>query len=548
MISYGTTATGGALVEDIGNNWTRIIPQDGSPEYYWNTTTNIRQWESPLTDIYSAGLGAVAQPGYGGYGGEVLGQHAGYIQQQHFQQQQQYTPKDQQPPRRQPPPQQQRAPAQTAGHGGAARQPAPSRAAEWAKQQSAGGNIDPLSIFVRNLDPKATSEEIRDFFSRFGRVAEVAHQHNFKRQSSGPAYAFVRYDKENSVRKALRSGTLLFKGRTVEVRPRHYRPGDKDAPHAATVAHTDTRRSGGGVGRDRADMRPVGPRGLPDDDDEIAESPVGPCTVYLTSLSWETGMGSIEDYCKKFGNIRVEKKKPCIHFKENFVTSSAGKKRHSGVLVEFEKESAAAAATSGKQAFPAEIDGRAVKVWRPVGRDMAQEWASLASISSQIRLLVENSGSRSGVRLEDIPRLYKKMYGKDLQATDYSFPTLPHLIYSMTPTSGGLTLETSGGAASVSTSSLHVRLADRATPIAGAPHSHLLPCHSFSHTNLKSPCVEQGRLPKAPNNPPTAAASLQNPAQRRPVQASPPHPMPGSRRQLLIATLPRQRTPRCGRL
>ena len=25
----------------------------------------------------------------------------------------------------------------------------------------------------------------------------------------------------------------------------------------------------------------------------------------------------------------------------------------------------------------------------------------------------------------------------------------------------------------------------------GAPHSHLLPCHSFSHTNLKSPCAEQ---------------------------------------------------------
>ena len=25
----------------------------------------------------------------------------------------------------------------------------------------------------------------------------------------------------------------------------------------------------------------------------------------------------------------------------------------------------------------------------------------------------------------------------------------------------------------------------------GAPHAHLLPCHSFSHTNLKSPCAEQ---------------------------------------------------------
>ena len=26
----------------------------------------------------------------------------------------------------------------------------------------------------------------------------------------------------------------------------------------------------------------------------------------------------------------------------------------------------------------------------------------------------------------------------------------------------------------------------------GAPHSHFLPCHSFPHTNLKSPCAEQG--------------------------------------------------------
>ena len=26
----------------------------------------------------------------------------------------------------------------------------------------------------------------------------------------------------------------------------------------------------------------------------------------------------------------------------------------------------------------------------------------------------------------------------------------------------------------------------------GAPHQHLLPCHSFSHTTLKSPCAAQG--------------------------------------------------------
>ena len=31
----------------------------------------------------------------------------------------------------------------------------------------------------------------------------------------------------------------------------------------------------------------------------------------------------------------------------------------------------------------------------------------------------------------------------------------------------------------------------------GAPHLHLLLCHSFSHTNLKSPCVEQGMCSRA---------------------------------------------------
>eukprot|EP01044_Picomonas_judraskeda_P017955 COSAG03_NODE_3468_length_1993_cov_5.644139_2_plen_295_part_00 len=30
--------------------------------------------------------------------------------------------------------------------------------------------------------------------------------------------------------------------------------------------------------------------------------------------------------------------------------------------------------------------------------------------------------------------------------------------------------------------------------LTGAPHAHFLPCHSFSHTHLKSPCVEQDPL------------------------------------------------------
>ena len=37
----------GALVQDLEDNWCRIIPSDGSPVYYWNTTTNVRQWNAP---------------------------------------------------------------------------------------------------------------------------------------------------------------------------------------------------------------------------------------------------------------------------------------------------------------------------------------------------------------------------------------------------------------------------------------------------------------------------------------------------------------------
>ena len=42
-------------------------------------------------------------------------------------------------------------------------------------------------------------------------------------------------------------------------------------------------------------------------------------------------------------------------------------------------------------------------------------------------------------------------------------------------------------------------------PSKGAPHQHFLPCHSFSHTTLKSPCAEQGSVTWFPT--PTPAAS-----------------------------------------
>ena len=164
-------------------NWTRIIPQDNSPEYFWNTTTNVRQWE------YPAELGAAAAPlpiqqAYAPMTQEdaALGQGAAFGSQQQQQPQMQ----------RQPP--QQRAMGRGRGVGGGATlvvaaNPAAagrgrgrgggavdSRAAQWAAEQSAGGAIDEMSIFVRNLDPKASIDDIRLFFGRFGKVADVAHQ------------------------------------------------------------------------------------------------------------------------------------------------------------------------------------------------------------------------------------------------------------------------------------------------------------------------------------------------------------------------------------
>ena len=358
-------------------------------------------------------------------------------------------------------------------------------------------------------------------------VRDVAHQHNFKRQSSGPAYAFIRYDRESSVSKALRTPTLTFKERTIELRPRRFRPGDKDARPSSAPANAASGRGGTGGG---SGAQLVGPHALPDDDD-AAETPVPPATVYVTSISWETELPVIKDYFEQFGRIALKSDGgDCITFKENFVTSSAGKKRHCGVLIQFENEASAESSTNGKQSIPAEIEGRSIKVWRPIGRDLDQEWASLASISSQIRLLVENSG-RDSVALDDIPRLYAKMFGKPLQSTDYSFPTLPHLIYCMSPMGGGLSLEQTSG----SSSAMRVRLAAKAKPTKGTPErkgakrstkdggGHAVnalpqgkPSKSSSRSAAKPPAV----APKSPSVADFISAQQQQTAPKSPQKAA----------------------------
>ena len=60
-----------------------------------------------------------------------------------------------------------------------------------------------------------------------------------------------------------------------------------------------------------------------------------------------------------------------------------------------------------------------------------------------------------------------------------------------TPASVGSEWEQIGGKFKfrVRTTALDMTLTER-----GVPHQHFLPCHSFSHTHLKSPCAEQGSM------------------------------------------------------
>ncbi|GCB83672.1 hypothetical protein scyTo_0024233, partial [Scyliorhinus torazame] len=53
---------------------------------------------------------------------------------------------------------------------------------------------------------------------------------------------------------------------------------------------------------------------------------------------------------------------------------------------------------------------------------------------------------RTGIRFKKLPKIYKKQFGKDLEAADYEFPTIQALVESMndilylTPTKYGFTV------------------------------------------------------------------------------------------------------------
>lgn len=69
------------------------------------------------------------------------------------------------------------------------------------------------TVFVSNLDFSLDEDEIRQFFSSFGTVADVRLARSFKGLSKG--FCFVEFEQIESARKALLKDRSLFKGRPV---------------------------------------------------------------------------------------------------------------------------------------------------------------------------------------------------------------------------------------------------------------------------------------------------------------------------------------------
>eukprot|EP01047_Picozoa_sp_COSAG01_P079612 COSAG01_NODE_15166_length_1366_cov_2.281768_2_plen_244_part_00 len=161
-------------MQNLPNNWARIIPQDGSAQYYWNTVTNMRQWDTPQfgsPQYYDptmelagtpapAGRDWYSDPSGGGIfsddgaGGATYSQwdasHSSAMMMMAVSsggpQMQQPQPQQQQPPQRRRRQPQQASTRRTdknrdfpqGEQGGGAR----------------GGVVEKLAVFVRNLSPK----------------------------------------------------------------------------------------------------------------------------------------------------------------------------------------------------------------------------------------------------------------------------------------------------------------------------------------------------------------------------------------------------------
>lgn len=102
-------------------------------------------------------------------------------------------------------------------------------------------SVDEMSVFVKNIKWSSTVDDLRTCFAQFGKVLHVIHQHNWKRQSSGPAYAFVQFQRKKAAANAIRKsagGALNLHGNILHVEPRKQ---GSQYPAPRTVAPKEVR-------------------------------------------------------------------------------------------------------------------------------------------------------------------------------------------------------------------------------------------------------------------------------------------------------------------
>lgn len=72
-------------------------------------------------------------------------------------------------------------------------------------------------VFIGGLSPLTTSEDLRKYFSKFGRVEEVTVMRE-KETGRSRCFAFMTFSSQNALEKVLKSSQHWLQGRTIEVK------------------------------------------------------------------------------------------------------------------------------------------------------------------------------------------------------------------------------------------------------------------------------------------------------------------------------------------
>lgn len=101
--------------------------------------------------------------------------------------------------------------------------------------QALGPPNNDNSIFITNLDPSVTKDELQDFFSVCGDIVRATPIIDPYTQKT--KYAYIEFREEEAARNALRLNDRIFKGKNLEIVPK------KDKIQAQQSRRTKRRRS-----------------------------------------------------------------------------------------------------------------------------------------------------------------------------------------------------------------------------------------------------------------------------------------------------------------